>query len=207
MPEPAAPAPAASAARSPQLVLAFDFGRRRIGVACGDTLSRSASALAGVANPPSGPWAAIDSLIREWRPALLVVGLPYNADGSESAMSESARAFAAELARRYTLPLRLIDERYSSLEAQSRLQGERAAGPAQAQGCEGRRRCGCGMCDFGALVFGGKLKSLNSSDVRARRPRARAGRSSIANVHAPTALGFQQSLGPTELFGSACRRP
>jgi putative holliday junction resolvase len=134
MPQPATPGPAAldyatPAGQSPQLVLAFDFGLRRIGVACGDTLSRAASPLTGIPNSSSRPrWDLIDSLIREWEPALLVVGLPYNANGSESAMSGSARGFADELARRYALTLHLIDERYSSLEAQSRLKGARARG-------------------------------------------------------------------------------
>jgi putative Holliday junction resolvase len=115
--------------RLPQLVLAFDFGRRRIGVACGDTLSQSASPLAAIANTAAGPsWSAVDSLMREWRPDLIVVGLPCNADGSESAMSAQARTFSDELARRYALPVRLVDERYSSLEAESRLKAERESG-------------------------------------------------------------------------------
>lgn len=132
MPKPAAPEPAVSEpapATRPQLVLAFDFGRRRIGVACGDSLSRTASPLAGIASSAAGPrWEVVDSLLRDWQPTLLVVGLPYNADGSESGMSASARGFAGELARRYALPVRLIDERYSSLEAETRLKGEREAG-------------------------------------------------------------------------------
>jgi putative Holliday junction resolvase len=66
--------------------------------------------------------------MRDWRPDLIVVGLPYNADGSESAMSAHARDFSGELARRYALPVRLVDERYSSLEAGSRLKAERESG-------------------------------------------------------------------------------
>jgi putative Holliday junction resolvase len=66
--------------------------------------------------------------MRDWRPDLIVVGLPYNADGSESAMSGQARDFSGELARRYALPVRLVDERYSSLEAGSRLKAERESG-------------------------------------------------------------------------------
>jgi putative holliday junction resolvase len=109
--------------------MAFDFGRRRIGVACGDTLSRSASPLSGVPSTDSGPrWDMIDSLIREWQPALIVVGLPYNTDGSESAMSQAARGFADALALRYSLAVHLIDERYSSLEAETRLKSERETG-------------------------------------------------------------------------------
>jgi len=112
-----------------RVVLAFDFGRRRIGVACGDTLCRTATALAGIHNADSGPrWELIEALLREWRPALLVVGLPYNADGSESAMSGRARDFAVALAGRSGLAVSLVDERYSSLEAGMRLQSLRAAG-------------------------------------------------------------------------------
>jgi putative Holliday junction resolvase len=115
--------------RTPQLVLAFDFGRRRIGVACGDTLSRSARPLPGVVNGAAGPrWDSVDSLMREWQPTLIVVGLPYNVDGSESGMSEAARSFGNEIERRYELPVRLIDERYSSLEAGARLKSERESG-------------------------------------------------------------------------------
>jgi putative holliday junction resolvase len=129
MPSAAEPGPPTAVVRSPQLVLAFDFGRRRIGAACGDTLSRSASPLAGIPNTDAGPrWDLIDSMIREWQPALMVVGLPYNADGSESAMSLAARNFADALAQRYTLAVRLVDERYSSLEAETRLKSEREAG-------------------------------------------------------------------------------
>jgi putative Holliday junction resolvase len=121
--------PEASARGLPQLVMAFDFGKRRIGVACGDTLSRTARPLAGVANSDSGPrWDVVDSMMREWQPALMVVGLPYNVDDSESVMSAAARGFAAELERRYALPVRLVDERYSSLEAETRLRSARESG-------------------------------------------------------------------------------
>ncbi len=113
----------------PQLVLAFDIGLRRVGIACGDSLSRAASPLPGLSAGPDGPpWAAVDALIREWQPALAVVGLPYNTDDSEGAMAARARAFAATLASRYHLPVELVDERYSSLEAQDRLRAARRTG-------------------------------------------------------------------------------
>jgi putative Holliday junction resolvase len=113
----------------PQIVLAFDFGLRRIGVACGDTVSRSASALQTVPSGPQGPrWETIGAMLREWQPDLAVVGLPYNVDGSESDMTASARAFAAEVARRYALEVVLVDERYSSLDAEARLKSAREAG-------------------------------------------------------------------------------
>jgi putative Holliday junction resolvase len=115
--------------RPPQVVLAFDFGTRRIGVACGDTMSRTASALAAVPAADGGPrWDLIDALMREWQPALAVVGLPYNVDGSESTTAAAARGFGAALGRRYRVPVEYIDERYSSLEGGARLREARAAG-------------------------------------------------------------------------------
>jgi putative Holliday junction resolvase len=129
LPAPAQLPAAGRSSRPPQLVLAFDFGRRRIGAACGDTLSRTATPLAGLAADANGPrWEAIDALMRDWQPTLLVVGLPYNVDGSDSGMTEAARGFAAELTQRYALPVRLVDERYSSLEAEIRLKDARESG-------------------------------------------------------------------------------
>jgi putative Holliday junction resolvase len=113
----------------PKLVLAFDFGLRRIGVACGDTLSRNASALETVPAGPNGPrWESIAALLRDWQPDMAVVGLPYNTDGSENDMTGAARSFAAELARRFGIEVVMVDERYSSLEAAARLQTERESG-------------------------------------------------------------------------------
>jgi len=121
--------PESPTVRAPRLVLAFDFGKRRIGVACGDTLSRAASPLATLAAGPAGPpWDAIDALVRDWQPALAVVGLPYNADGTERAIAGEARGFAAQLATRCGIPVDMVDERYSSLEAAARLRDARAAG-------------------------------------------------------------------------------
>ncbi len=114
---------------APKIVLAFDFGLRRIGVACGDTVSRTASPLEALASGPSGPrWELIGSLLREWQPDLAVVGLPYNVDGSDSPMTSAARGFAAELARRYALEVAMVDERYSSREAAARLKSARESG-------------------------------------------------------------------------------
>ena len=114
---------------TPRIVLAFDFGLRRIGVASGDTVSRTAAPLDAVPTGPGGPrWEVIDALLREWQPALVVVGLPYNVDGSDSAMTVAAREFAADLGRRLRLPVVLVDERYSSREAEARLKSARESG-------------------------------------------------------------------------------
>jgi putative holliday junction resolvase len=112
-----------------QTVLAFDFGLKRIGLASGDTLTRSATARGALGCDQGTPdWPAIERAVRTFAPALLVVGAPYNADGSEGALSGAARRFAAELARRFALPVQLVDERFSSLEAQEALRLQRASG-------------------------------------------------------------------------------
>ncbi len=67
-------------------------------------------------------------MMRDWQPDMAVVGLPYNVDGSESAMTAAARGFAAELARRFGIEVVMVDERYSSLEAEARLQAARESG-------------------------------------------------------------------------------
>lgn len=112
-----------------QLALGFDFGLRRIGIAGGDTLTRNASPLATVAHSDSGPdWAAIDRHVKSYGPNLMVVGSPYNDDGSPGKLAAAADAFAQALAQRYGLAVARADERYSSTEASSLLREQRAAG-------------------------------------------------------------------------------
>ena len=113
----------------PEVVLSLDFGLKRIGVASGDTLTRSAHPRATLANGPQGPdWSGLDRILADTRPARIAVGEPYNADGSESPLTGAARRFATELARRSGLPVDLVDERWSSQDAEERLREERASG-------------------------------------------------------------------------------
>ena len=103
-------------------VLAFDFGTRRIGVAVGNSLTRVAHPLATIeARDADARWAAVRALLDEWQPQRLVVGLPVHADGTAHAMTAQARAFAAELERRFALPVAFEDERYSSEVARDTL--------------------------------------------------------------------------------------
>jgi putative holliday junction resolvase len=114
---------------APETVLAFDFGLKRIGIASGDTLTRSAAPRPAAVSGAAGPdWAAITREVTTLRPARLIVGAPYNDDGSEGPMTAAARAFAAELERRFALPVHLVDERFSSLEATAALRERRASG-------------------------------------------------------------------------------
>lgn len=100
-------------------VLAFDFGTRRIGVATGNTLTRAAHPLTTVeASRETEMLDAIAALIDEWRPAQLVVGLPVHADGTPHAMTGRARRFANTIGTRFSLPVALVDERWTTEAAE-----------------------------------------------------------------------------------------
>lgn len=113
---------------SPEIIFAFDYGTRRIGVASGDTLTRTARGLATVTWTSTPPWDAIGKLIADYRPTQLVVGVPYNMDGTPTLLTDAARDFARALHQRYGLPACLIDERLSSREAEAELRHARASG-------------------------------------------------------------------------------
>lgn len=108
--------------RTAGTVLAFDFGLRRIGIALGETLLGQARPLTVIdAESNAARFKTIGELIRDWQPVLLVVGLPHAVDGGEHEMSARCRRFAEQLEDRYRLPVQLIDERFSSTEADARL--------------------------------------------------------------------------------------
>ena len=110
-------------------ILAIDFGARRIGIASGSVISGTSSQVATLAATNGEPdWQQFDNIVSEWGPDLLVVGMPYNMDGSESAMSEKAKVFAGVLAERYDLPVDMVDERLTSAEASSILKEQRRLG-------------------------------------------------------------------------------
>lgn len=110
-------------------VLGFDYGKARIGVAVLNTL-------AGIATPQSTvqardgvpDWNAISRCLQEWQPARLVVGMPRKLDGSDSAMQEPIERFIRQLQGRYHLPVDVVSEQLSSLEAEQRLKQARQAG-------------------------------------------------------------------------------
>ena len=112
----------------PETVLAFDFGRRRIGVAVGQQVTGSASPLGVVRNGKEGPdWERVEQLIGEWRPARIIVGMPLHADGTRSDITELVDGFIEQIGR-FGLQIETVDERYSSLEAESMLKSGRATG-------------------------------------------------------------------------------
>lgn len=110
-------------------VLGFDVGTRRIGVAVGSVLSGSARELA-VVDVHDGriDWPQIARLLREWQPDRLLVGDPQMLAGGDQPARRAAHRFAREVAARFSLPVALIDERRSSIEAAQRFAAARARG-------------------------------------------------------------------------------
>jgi putative Holliday junction resolvase len=110
-------------------ILSFDYGLKRIGVAVGQAMTATATPLETVRHGPTEPdWSAIARLVREWRPALALVGLPLGADGEATDMSRAARRFGAALGERFDLPVEYIDERLTSQAATARFIEHRASG-------------------------------------------------------------------------------
>jgi putative Holliday junction resolvase len=115
---------------TPETIIAFDFGLRRIGVAVGQQVTSAASPLTVITNGKNGPdWQKIASLLDVWRPARLIVGMPSHADGSPSALTDAVNEFVDALGR-FELPVETVDERYSSIEAEAILRAQRADGLA-----------------------------------------------------------------------------
>ena len=110
-------------------VLGFDVGSKIIGVAVGNRVTASARAITTLAMRDDAPdWTALDALRSEWLPDSFVVGLPLTVDGEEQPASKRARRFADRLRDRYRIPVAMVDERHSSLEAAERFAHARSAG-------------------------------------------------------------------------------
>lgn len=103
-------------------VLAFDFGKRRVGVAIGEYELRLAHPLTTIDAAMTNPrFDVIARLIEEWRPVLLVVGLSVHADGTEQSLTPLCERFSRRLQGRFKLPVMLVDERYTTITARSAL--------------------------------------------------------------------------------------
>jgi putative Holliday junction resolvase len=103
-------------------ILSFDFGLQRVGVAVGEAELGTAHPLPPLAAATQpGRFSAIERLVKEWRPALFVVGRPLGEDGAPHETTRRAERFARQLGGRFGLPVELVDERYSSAEVESRV--------------------------------------------------------------------------------------
>jgi putative pre-16S rRNA nuclease len=119
------------------LVLAFDYGNRRIGVASGNRVTRTASPVATVQVGAQLPWEELDRILAEWRPRLLLVGIPGNGDATSSIVAAINR-FVHALEKRYGLEVVTVDESLSSRAAEAEIREARRAGYLRRR--TGRRR-------------------------------------------------------------------
>lgn len=102
--------------------LGFDFGYTRIGVAVGQTLTGSASPLSTLDAKLGVPnWDLVQKLLHQWKPVALVVGLPTCIDDTEQYTTAASKGFARQLRKRFALPVHMVDERLSTVEARAHL--------------------------------------------------------------------------------------
>ena len=100
------------------IIMGFDFGMKRIGVAVGQKVTQTASGLTVVQACDGIPrWEYLDKIVLDWQPEKFIVGLPLNMDGSKSEMSQKAHKFSRRMSSRYNIPSEMFDERLTSFEA------------------------------------------------------------------------------------------
>ena len=105
-----------------RVLIAFDFGMKRIGVAIGQTVTKHASPLATLAAKSGEPdWSKLTKLITKWHPDAAVVGIPLNMDGTDQPITHNARAFVTALHERFNITIYEVDERLTTKDARERL--------------------------------------------------------------------------------------
>ena len=115
--------------KSIRSLMAFDFGKRRVGVGLGIPETSTATPLATIAYRHQDTlWTEIQVLIEAWNPQLLLVGMPIRDDGKVSSLQKPIKHFAATLKKRYDLPIEFINEQLTSFEAVARLKQQRQQG-------------------------------------------------------------------------------
>ncbi|HCK04334.1 MAG: Holliday junction resolvase RuvX [Methylophilales bacterium] len=103
-------------------ILSFDFGETKIGIAVGNQITKTSHPLKTIISTKKVErFKAIESLISDWSPGLIVIGLPLNEDGSESRLTILVKKFSDKIVNKFKIPTTLVDERYTSVEAESLL--------------------------------------------------------------------------------------
>ena len=99
-------------------ILSFDFGEKRIGIAIGNSITKTSHPLKTInTTKNSERYKLIELLLKTWEPVKLVIGYPLNEDGTLSKMSLLAKKFGIKLGNKYNIPIVMIDERFTSSEA------------------------------------------------------------------------------------------
>lgn len=105
-----------------RILLSFDFGMKRIGVAVGQRITKTANPLVTLAAKSGEPdWKQVDALVKKWRPDAFIVGIPLNMDGTDQPITHAARHFAQSLITHYELPVHEMDERLTTKAAREEL--------------------------------------------------------------------------------------
>lgn len=103
-------------------IMGFDFGTKNVGVAVGQTITRTANGLATLDYESQNIfWTSVNELVQQWRPQLLVVGLPLNMDGSEQWITDLVRQFGRNLHETTQLPVAYVDERLTTRQAREQV--------------------------------------------------------------------------------------
>ena len=107
------------------VIMAFDYGLRNIGIAIGQNITKSASTFYAIKAKEGEPdWTKLDSIVKEWEPALFIVGDPFNMDGTKSEFQKRICQFSTKLKNRYKIRLHMMDERLTTKEAKERIKAE-----------------------------------------------------------------------------------
>ncbi len=111
------------------VIIAFDFGLKRTGVAVGNTLTGSATPECTLHSKQDHPdWDGITQLFKEWQPTKVVVGMPTELDGSESPLTKAVQRFCNQIQGRYNIEVEQENEQFTSIEAGQRLKQLRQSG-------------------------------------------------------------------------------
>ena len=103
-------------------IIAFDFGLSRIGVAVGQAITKTASPLETLqANDGKPDWNKVEALLKQWQPKKVIVGEPFNMDGTDQEITKRARKFANQIHGRFGLPVEMADERLTSAAAREEM--------------------------------------------------------------------------------------
>ena len=118
----------------PVTALSFDYGTEKIGIAFGQSISSTTKAVTIIQAKDGVPnWDIVENLLQTWKPDFLIVGLPYNLDGSESILLQRASKFANRLNGRFNIPTFGIDERLSSKAARDKINTGKSRKPCDTE--------------------------------------------------------------------------
>ncbi len=111
--------------------IGIDFGLKNTGVAVGQSITKTASALKTIHIKNKFSWDELDEIITKWQPKAIIIGRPLTEDGKEQLTTKQAHNFANKVKNRYKLPVYEVDERYSSMAVQEEFAQARAMGNAK----------------------------------------------------------------------------